>query len=109
MISEKAVEAAARKMVQMRGFDPEEIIQRYGERHIAWRAYLPDARAVLIAAIPHLDEPGDPATIKRLLDDMDAENMPNERRAEILALRIRRATPEEAAAIPALEEQRHGG
>lgn len=39
----------------------------------------------------------DPDTILRLLTDMDAEAMPNERRAEILAGMIMRATGEDRA------------
>lgn len=111
MISDKAVEAAARALdpliweMNLPGHTRSEVEDFHHRRQKSIRS----ARAALLAALPHLNEPGDPATIKRLLDDMDAENMPNERRAEILAIRIRRATPEEAATVPAFEESGHGG
>lgn len=56
MISEKAVEAAARSLARSRGFDPEEVVLRNGDRQRAWRSYLPDARAALSAALPVLLE-----------------------------------------------------
>lgn len=105
MISDKAVEAAL--TAYMDG-DADQAKWLLGKERLEGSPSVKHMRAALLAALPYLDEPVHPATIKRLLDDMDAENMPNERRAEILAIRIRRATPEEAATVPAFEESGHG-